>query len=119
MFSSRLSTLTMLLRRLAAVMYSIDRPVLVMLAKPYSSNGFGRPSLVPHFSLSPMLMKFRSSEPALNDVSAKKVGENMWVHDATPVSFRIGRKVALADKSSVVGESLLPDCAKVSRTPWL
>src|SRR5687767_10488007 len=103
--------------RFAAVTYSIPTPVLVMFANPYSSKGFGRPSLVAHFSLSPTLMKFRSSTPAVNDISLNRVGENVRAQFATPVSLRIGRNVPLAAKSRVVGELLFPDWAYVSRTP--
>src|SRR6266545_1976522 len=104
-------------RRLAAVMYSIPTPVLVMLGKPYSPNGLGSPRMSPHFLSSPTLKKFRSSDPTLTLVSEKNVGENVWFQVTTPVSLRMGRQLPLADRSSVIGELLLPDCANESRTP--
>src|SRR5438270_4637649 len=98
----------MLFRRLAAVTYSIPTPVLVRFGNPNSLNGLGRPRISAYFLSSPTFRKLRSSEPAFTTVSPKNVGEKLCVHEATPLSFRMGRKLPFAAKSSVVGELLLP-----------
>src|SRR5437867_6883531 len=78
-----------------------------MRGKPFPLNGFESPSFVAISSLGAMAVISRWSRCTLKIVSLKNVGENVWVQEATPLSFDPPSMLAFALPSSVVGDEVV------------